>query len=297
MKKRFFHLLFLGITLSMVIYACNTTPEEEDLDDEEEFDPNSALNTVFDGKIFSIPSPVQMGYLVKQLKLEYDPTILNDERSVKDYVNEYKQSLNLGIYGTDLGYTVLYNQKNKTLEYLATIENLTTELGLDAAFDPDFMDRFERNISNEDSMIFIMTNAFKEADNFLKTANRKSTSALILAGGWVESLYLACRLNEKRTSNEIRIRIGEQKESLNTIVELLTVYNKSGSNDILIKELMELKTLFDQIKMNYEYVAPETDKTKKITTLNHSMTVEFSDKLIQDITSKTIDIRTNIIKK
>lgn len=297
MKKRFFYLLFFGLSLSPVFYSCDYTPEEEEIEEEEEFDPNSALNTVFDGKIFSIPSPVQMGYLVKQLKLDYDPSILNDERSVKDYVTEHKQSLNLGIYGTDLGYTVLYNQKNKTLEYLATIENLTTELGLDAAFDPDFMDRFERNISNEDSMIFIMTNAFKEADNFLKTANRKSTSALILAGGWVESLYLACRLNEKRTSNEIRIRIGEQKESLNTIVELLTVYNKSGSNDNLIKELMELKSLFDQIKMNYEYVAPETDKTKKITTLNHNMTVEFSDKLIKDITKKTIDIRTNIIKK
>lgn len=289
------HYFFIIASL-FVVASCGGDDKEKNEIDKEVFDPNSALNTIFDGKIFSIPSPVQTAYLIKRLNLTFDESILNDEKNATSYVTEYQQALNLGIYGTDLGYSTLYDQKNISMKYLNSVEKLTAQLGLDAAFDSSFISRFEANNNNEDSMIMLMSDAFKQADNFLKNANRKSTSALILAGGWIESIYIACELNAKKESEDVKRRIAEQKQSLSSIIELLTEYNKGGSNDELIKGLEDLKTSFDKIAFNYEYAAPETDKEKKVTTFHHTLEVEFNDGVMDEITEKLRAIRGSIIK-
>jgi len=295
MKKTKLNPYLFSIALGALVVSCGPA-EEEIIVDQDVFDPNSALNTVFDGKIFSIPSPVQTAYLIKNLDLSFDKSLLNSDGAVNDYVTEYQQALNLGIYGTDLGYAALYNQKNTSLKYLNAVEKLTAQLGLDAAFDSSFISRFEANSNDEDSMIMLMSDAFKKSDNFLKNANRKSTSALILTGGWVESIYIACELDAKKDSDEIKRRIGEQKQSLNSIIDLLGTYNKSGANDDLIAGLEELKTSFDKIQFNYEYSAPETDEENKLTTFHHELEVEFGDDVMEEIVNKLREIRTNIIK-
>lgn len=295
MKKTRIKLFLVGTLLSIVAVSCGGDKEENNID-QEVFDPNSALNTVFDGKIFSIPSPVQTAYLIKQLNLTFDKSLLNSDANVSDYVTEHKQALNLGVYGTDLGYSALYNQKNVSLKYLNAVEKLTAQLGLDAAFDSSFISRFERNSNNEDSMIILMSDAFKKADNFLKNANRKSTSALILTGGWIESIYLACELNAKKESEDIKRRIGEQKGSLGSIIELLTEYNQKGSNDELIASMNDLRTSFDKISFKYEYSAPETDEKNKMTTFHHSLEVGFPDEVLNEILTKLRAIRSSIIK-
>lgn len=287
--------MILSLVLGVSLYSCNGDGDDDQID-KEVFDPNSSLNTVFDGKIFSIPSPVQTAYLIKRLDLTFDKSLLNSDSKVSEYVSEFKQALNLGIYGTDLGYASLYGQKSVSLKYLNAVEKLTSQLGLDAAFDSSFISRFEQNSNNEDSTIILMADAFKKADNFLKNSNRKSTSALILTGGWVESIYLACELNAKKESDEIKRRIGEQKQSLTSIIELLTEYNNNKENDELIASLQDLKLSFDKIEFKYEYAAPETDVETKTTTFSHTLEVGFEDTVLKEITSKLQAIRNSIIK-
>jgi hypothetical protein len=295
MKRTTITFLIGATVFSLALFSCGESEKGNEID-KEVFDPNSSLNTVFDGKIFSIPSPIQIAYLIKDLDLTYDGSILNDDKIATKYSTEHKQALNLGIYGTDLGYLTLYEQKSLSMNYLNSIEKLSSQLGLDAAFDSSFITRFESNNGNEDSMIFLMSDAFRKADNFLKNANRKSTSALILTGGWIESMFLACELNKKKDSDGIKTRIAEQKQTLSSIIDLLVEYNKGGSNDELIAQLEDLQVSFDKIAMTYEYEAPETDKDKKITTFNHKLKVEFSKEVLTEITTKLGAIRGSIIK-
>ena len=296
MKESILKPVIFSLICTAVLVSCGEEPKKEKIVDEVVFDETNPLHAIFDDKIFSIPSPVQTGYLIKQLDLTFDKTLLNPEANVNDYVSEHKQALNLGIYGTDLGYSSLYSQKSTSMSYLNSIEKLTAKLGLDAAFDADFLSKFESNNADEDKMIQLMSQAFKKADNFLKNANRKSTSALILSGGWVESVYFACELNRKKSSDEIKRRIGEQKQSLVSIIELLKEYNDDGKNDELILQLEDLEVSFGKIEMTYEYEAPETDKDKRLTTFNHSFNVEFDQSVVDKITEKVKAIRNSITK-
>lgn len=296
MKQLPFKLIFGSLILATTMVSCGSEEETKQTVEKEILDENSSFNTVFDGKIFSIPSPVQTAYLIKQLDLTFDETLLNKNSNVSKYVKEYNQALNLGIYGTDVGYASMYEQKDITMKYLSSVEKLTSELGLDIAFDNAFLKRFEKNNGNKDSMLVIMSDAYRKSDNFLKQSNRKSTSALILTGGWIESIYFATKLNRQKQNPDVEKRIGEQKQSLNSIIDILTEYNDNNQNDLLIAEMKDLKVSFDKIEMNYQYSAPDTDKDKKVTTFTHTLEIKLDAKILGEIESKIEAIRTNIIK-
>ena len=288
--------LTLGTGIVLMISSCGSEEEKKPEISKEVTDPNSSLNAKFDDKIFSIPSPMQMAMLLEESKSPYNEFLLNDLDKVGDYTSEYKKAMNLGIYGTDLGYVSIYKQNSIALKYLSTIEKLTSKLGLEGAFDKEFMTRFEKNSTNKDSMMVIVSDAFKKSDNFLKANNRKSVSALILVGGWIESMYLACNINKEHANQKILDRIAEQTETLNTIIELLSDYNKKGESDELIKDMKDLKFYFDQITINYEYMEPITNVKKKTTTLRHKTVVTVDSSTLNFINQKIEAIRAKVIE-
>jgi hypothetical protein len=286
-----FSLLVAGCALAGIITACGTGEEKKPEVAKEVLDPNSSLNTNFDGKIFSIPSPMQTALLLKEVNAPFNEAYLNSLENVGNYSTEMKKALNLGIYGTDLGYLSIYKQNSLSLKYLATIEKLTSDLKLEGAFDKDFMSRFEKNSTKPDSIMTIVSDAFKKADNFLKSNDRKPTSALILVGGWIESLYLACEINRENSNTKITERIGQQRETLATIIEILEKYNKKGSNDELISDMKDLEGYFNQIDIEYDFIQPKTDATRKVTTLQHKTIVMMDSNVLNFINEKIGSIR------
>ena len=55
--------------------------------------------------------------------------------------------------------------------------------------DKSTIKRIEHNIENRDSLM-VISSTYRKIDNYLKNNNRESTGALILAGGWIESLSI-----------------------------------------------------------------------------------------------------------
>ena len=296
MKKAILKPLVFFAAGAFLFNSCGEEAKTEKKVEEETFDERNSFRAVFDAQIFSIPSPIQTGYLIKKLNLKFDESLLSDRTVVSNYASEHKQALNLGIYGTDLGYASMYGQKNVSLNYLKTIETLSNELGLDAAFSAKFIADFENNSGDEDKMVKLMSQAFKNADNFLKNANRKAVSAKILTGGWIESMYYATTLNSRAESEDIEQRIAQQKQSLESIIELLGQYNDDNTNDELLAQLKDLKTSFDKIVLDYVYEAPSTDAESKTMKLNHTYNIEFDDATAKEIAEKIATIRNGIIK-
>jgi hypothetical protein len=237
---------------------------------------------------------MQTAILLEEINAPFNEVYLNSLDNAGNYTTEYKRALNLGIYGTDLGYLTIYKQNSLALKYLSSIEKITSDLGLEGAFDKNFMSRFEKNSTNKDSMMVIVSDAFKKSDNFLKSNDRKQVSALILVGGWIESLYLACEINREHSNNKIMERIGEQRETLITIVEILEKYNKSGTNDALIADMKDLQGYFNEILIEYDFVQPKTDARNHITTLQHKTNVKMDTNLLNFINDKIRNIREKI---
>ena len=295
-------LLLLGAFAScFVLASCegeetNTTLENEGKKkvDKELLDPDRSFNTTFDGKLFSVPSPVQTALLIKSLEIPFNETLLNSKDNINGYTEEGAKAMNLGIYGADLGYVTLYDQNAKAISYLSAVESLANDLGISGAFDKTFLERFESNSNNEDSMLVILSDAFRKGDNFLKENERKNTSALILTGGWLESMHLATALYQESNEPKILQRVGQQKQSLETIIELLGKYNNEGQNDTYIAQFESLNELFKEINVTYEYVESTTNEKSKITTINSKMKIDISDELAEKIIAKVSEIRGSV---
>jgi len=256
---------------------------------------SEAMSTAIGGKIFSIPSPVQMSMLLKEEIGMFNSEMVSDPSVVSKFSTTHKKALNMGVYGADLGYATIFENNTIAVSYLSAVESLATDLSISGAFDESLINRFIKNGNNQDSMLVIMSDGYRSGDIFLKNNKQNDVATLILTGGWIESLYFATTSYPHKTSQEIANRIGEQKSSLLNIIELLELYNTEKYYTQLIEELKDLKLDFDLIEYTYEYAQPITNSEIGLTQIKSKTSVVIKDAVMAGIIAKVKQIRENII--
>ena len=291
------NIFLLGIIASTVLWACNGA-QEETRDDTSEIDL-AAVDTkgtkTIDTKGYILPSPFEMAALIMRSGATYDQSILNPTKSVTNYTNNFKKGLNLGIYGADLAYTLMYDKSQDGVNYLTVCTNLANELGIIGAFETATLARIQGNIDRRDSLVRIATDNFGKVDMYLKENERLSTSSLVLAGGWIEILYIATEIAESGEHAAILERVGEQKLSLELLIEHMTKFEQEEGFTDLLRDLVELKNTYSQVKILYDYKDSSTDTSANTLIINTTSTVEISEETFNSIKEQVISIRNKII--
>lgn len=281
---------------SILIYSCGDPKpaEGETGDDLPDTDTVKAVALNVGGELFSVPSPIQTALLIQKSGVAYDKAILNAGNKNGQYTSDYSKSLNLGIYGADLGYVSMYNQTQDALQYLGAVKQLADKLGVSAAFDQNTMKRINDNISNKDSMLMLVGIAYRASDAYLKTNKRTEISSLILTGGWIESMNFSIVAYNKKSTDEIKYRIAEQKQSLGSIIRLIKSHNLPDAADLVV-QLEDLAKVYEGITTKYNFVEPTTDETKKTTYINSTTEITITKEQIEQIATKITAIRDKII--
>lgn len=253
---------------------------------------NAVLNV--GGELFSVPSPIQTAMLIQKSGISYDKSVLSASNKVNTFSTDYTRSLNLGIYGADLGYVSLYNQTQDALGYLASVKQLADKLGISAAFDASTMERIQKNITNKDSMMVLVGIAYRGSDAYLKNNQRTDVSSLILTGGWIESMHFSVSAYKSKPNNEIKFRIAEQKQALTSLIKILSS-NQTKEVVDLTASLNDLAKVYEGIQFKYTFVPPTDDTAKKVTYINSTTEVVVSDEQIVQISEKIKEIRNKIV--
>src|SRR6218665_630702 len=247
------------------------------------------------GEIFSIPSPIQTAFLIKNSGAAYNKDILNPASKSSQYSTNFSKALNLGIYGADLGYVTIYDQTQDAIGYLNGAKKLADELGVSGAFDAKTLENFQKNLGNKDSMLAMVGVAYRSSDSYLKNNDRSDVSGLVLAGGWIESLYFATNVYKTKPNEDVKHRIAEQKSSLQSLIKLLTPFYSQPEYTEFIDNLNDLSTVFDGVEFQYKYEKPTTDADKNITTINSKTEVKITPEQIESISQKIKSIRAQVV--
>ncbi|TND00858.1 MAG: hypothetical protein FD123_4316 [Bacteroidetes bacterium] len=255
------------------------------------------------GQNFMMPSPVQIALLVRSSNVGYDKTLLNPTSNVSNYNDKMKWALNIGVYGADLGYITMYEQTPEALPYFNTVRKLGDNLKITASFDEKLMTRFSENIGkNRDSVLAIVGEAYRRSDDFLKQGERDEDAALILTGGWIESMHFAVDVQKKKPSNEVSTRIAEQKNTVSNLIKLLvSVGTDPNTNTLkeayqpLIDKLNDLNSVYQGIVIKYNFSAPTHDEDKHLTTINGTTDVKITEEQLKLFGEKIVAIRDYII--
>jgi hypothetical protein len=210
--------------------------------------------------------------LIEENKIDYNPDYLNDPSSVSKYTVEFLKAVNLGIYGSDLSIASSFDQTQESMVFLKCVNVLATNLGVNSAFDQRMFDRISANDNQKDSVLQIVTEAFRKVDEILKSNNRPATSAIILSGCWIEGLYVSCQIAQQGNAESIIKTILDQKESLKNLIVMLEDVQLDESAKFILRDLKGLYETFNVAETTTKYNKASIEKiTKKITDLRTSI--------------------------
>lgn len=266
--------------LSLIIFvlalsACGGGDKTEELETADEQTAVSSQISKFNAQnVFNtLPDRKLVLKLIEENKIDYNPEFLNDPTSVSRYTVEFFKAINLGIYGSDLSIASSFDQTQESMVFLKCVNALATNLGVNSAFDQRMFDRIQANDNNKDSVLQIVTDAFRKVDEILKANHRPATSAVILSGCWIEGLYVSCQIAQQVNTEPVIKTILDQKESLKNLIVMLETVELEDNAKFVLADLKSLYQNFD--------VAETTTKYDK--------------RSIENITKKVVELRSNIV--
>ncbi|HEY3402904.1 MAG TPA: hypothetical protein VGK59_05935 [Ohtaekwangia sp.] len=296
-------IVIIGLILAL-FSACGSGKKSDDqaflegLDSAKSEGP-SISNEVIGSILQQVPSPLEISVLLKESGKKYNSSYLNSADNTSKYNSNYKKALNLGVYGTDLGYTNIYEQNQDGVKYMASIKELANGLSIGQFFDIETIGRLATNSKNLDSLLLITTQNFNTINQYLQTQGRANLSVLFLTGGWLEALHITCETAAANPENkELKETIGEQKIILENIMLLLSFYKETDQNMAsLLTDMEELKKIYDKVNITYTYKESTFEIVDGVMVIkdNSTSTIDITPEDIANIRTVTSNIRSKII--
>lgn len=251
MKKNMFNwnvIALVGVVIGFSSCGEEVIPEKEEIAidvnvedtvllDIPELDPDMA---------YSVPTPNELFAVIKETGVLYDGTILNSPENIEKYSSKKIQALNFGVYFTDLAFASSFAENASILSYFGTIKVLSDDLGISNALDAAIYEKVEANLENDDadSLLFLSNDTYFQAYSYLEENERGSTLALIVLGGWIESLYIMTNLGEYEEGSNLVARIGEQKLTVGNLMGFMMKYQDDSNVAEVMEELADIEELF-----------------------------------------------------
>lgn len=269
MKFTRFNSYLLALLAVAGLWSCGGSKDDSKGNASDFDSASNSLKDQIEDVIYNIPSPSEIPYLLQQTGAEFNQSLLNDRNKVDQYSSRNdKAALNLGIYTADIGYLSSYDKTQEAINYLNSAKKLADNLNVIGAFDMNVLERFEKNISNKDSLAKILNTAVQGSEKYLKDDSRNKLAALLLTGSFVEGLYISTGLiktypkdllpddSRNLVLTPLMRVILEQEKSVDELVKMLSTIDQTDPVATIAADLNALQASYralnieEQIKNN-----------------------------------------------
>lgn len=297
-----FAILFAGG--SMLMTSCNEDGKKSSKNDEFEI-PDSifvdkplmiskeAMNDI----ITNISSPAEMASIIKSTGAPFNQKYLASTNKVDELNTSFKQALNLGIYGCDLGYLNMYEKTGSVISSMQAIKKLSDQLRIGQFFDFNTIKRLATNKENLDSLMYLSVSAFNNMDEYLRESNRSNISSLLVTGMWIEGMYLLCQVVKDNPREDLVEHVGDSKIVLNDLLLILKNYKADPDFASLVKQIENIQTVYRGVDISYKSgdpIAVEIDGELMIQQTEQQI-VDMSDETLNKIIASIEETRKMII--
>ncbi|MGN0009716.1 MAG: hypothetical protein ACI35N_00105 [Marinilabiliaceae bacterium] len=290
----------LGVSL---LSACGNTSSNnnqfDEIPDSLQGAPLQLSENVVNDMIQNISSPVEMANQILKSGAAFDKSVLNDAEKMKDYNTSFKRSLNLGAYSADLGYINTFNKNSVVVSYLLAVKELADGLNVGQFLDFSTLSRLAKNSTNLDSLKQLSVSSFNEMDKYLREQKRSNVSTAIVAGAWVEGIFITCKVIEQTQDPELINRLGEQKDIVGILLIILNNYSRGDANfQELVSKVDDVKKIYDDVQITYELGEPVTKEVDGMLVIeqNELTHVKITPEQVSAIIAKVNDLRQFIVE-
>jgi hypothetical protein len=198
---------------------------------------------------FQVPSPGEMLTFIKMVggANNKKTSFLNPPANEKNYTDQKSKALNFGIYSCDLSYCSIFEMGSESLKYFKTVKVMGEQIGVSTAIKPEVLKRLEKNISSPDSLALITDDVYFSSFEALEDSKQGPTLALVVAGGWIESIFIATNLAKYEADSPMAERLADQKYTLENLLEFLRKHEADESVKAVKLDFEGLMTEFNKI--------------------------------------------------
>lgn len=227
---------------------------------------NVEANTPVSETFFQVPSPGEMLTFIKMVggKNNKNTSFLNSVDNTKNYTDNKLKALNFGIYSCDLSYCSIFEIGADALKYFKTVKQMGDQIGVSSAIKPEIMKRLESNVGNSDSLAVITDDVYFSSFETLDNSGQGTTLAMVVAGGWIESLFICTNLAKYEANSPVIERLADQKYTLENLVEFLKKHEADPNVASVKADFEGLLAEFNKIEQQDIKAEAKDEKGKKM---------------------------------
>ncbi|MBI3511492.1 MAG: hypothetical protein HY064_12590 [Bacteroidetes bacterium] len=186
-----------------------------------------------------LPSPLRVAAMFKRSGLKYLPGLTNSDANAAKYSSTFVRAENMGVYSSDMAYSVMNKQTNEGTKYLKTIREIAGQINLGKVFEQgNLYDRFQKNLDNEDSLGSVIAEIQYQTDEQLEQNQQSDMYGIIFSGAWIEAMHIGGQVYEKDGNDNVVNALFEQMAVCKNIIEELKTYEpKNPSITPLLADL------------------------------------------------------------
>lgn len=287
------------LSLLLILASCGDNQENKQAEAEDTFTDStkivldSSSITDEDNEVsYNLPSALQIAHTFKKSGSVFVPGLLNKLENFHKYnTSNYKRAINFGVYSADLAYCIFNKQYQESKNYLKVCKDVGAYLGINRAFDSNnkMLERFEKNITNEDTIVMIVSNIQLKTDIMFEQNKQKHITAIAFAGAWAESTFIASEVYAKEKNKKVLANLLEQLALADVIVKALKHYEKAEP------EMPQLISAIEIINSNYLKIEALKTALEKDEEFDYA-SIKVSDNELKAITESIKSLRNNIIQ-
>ncbi len=214
---------------------------------------------------YPLPSPFEVTDMINEIEAAYIIGLSNEVDAYKRYLTDDKQALNLGVYSSDMAYATTYRRTEVTQEYLTSVIELVKELDLTGAVDRNTPDKIEASLDSKEKSIEVLTDLFYNTYSYMNKNNDTELSYLILAGTWIEGMYLTTNVSDNTANNlEILKIIVKQEDSLSKLLDLMKQFSESEDTKPIYDKLVEIQKIYQMEEGTTSITVEELETMTKL---------------------------------
>lgn len=246
---------------------------------------------------YSVPTPNELFEIVKAQGGEKQMNLVNPLENSENYVDQKSKAVNFGVYSADVAYLSCFGIGTDFLKYFKKIEELGDELGISGAFNEDIMERIESNEGDTDSLFAISNDTYYESYSYLEENEKGTELSLIMAGGYVESLFIVSNLVTTYSDDDpIVSKIGDQRVILESLIDFISSYMEDPSVEEVAGDLMDLQAVFED-NMEFEESDASTSNSESGTlVVSGGGSYKMSETAYNAIKAKATELRDKYTK-
>ncbi len=257
MKRVFVIVISLVFITSFVFVSCKNRKKDQG-QKEIQIDEIVELDKEIEKAVYPLPTSAEVIKMLTELEVGYIIGLSNPLENAANYITSKSQAINLGIYGADLSYATLYNMNQDVINYLDVIRKLSNSLKISKIYSKALYEEIKNSYDNRDHLVSLLTSAFNDTYSYLTDNDQQSLALLVVAGAWVEGMYITTNISESVYHVEGIVKVLlEQKESFELFLKIAGPY----SDDPVVKEMLDL---LQPVKQVYEGVEDDSLTLKNV---------------------------------